>query len=281
LRALPTSMLLVILPPHVLGPKYERRQRPRNSQRFRIGKSRGNLAMTPDVAGVISLNRFMAPVDDNVTTNSILQRPKSPATVEYLRTQTENGTIWVAYQYVERQVMTWGMRTSNLSEVVNSRLLSTRNFPLLLSIMSTTTRHLSLDIVQSKEKTCKLLAKGHCMTPFAQKMVDQVKVLQDLFQTHPVNHNICYVNSVRGGQETDPLSTCRVTFPDPAPGTPGSCTCQKPMLPGLFCEHAYCAGDDPFIVLTETKFSISYIPVWDRYLPFWTRVKTHAITLSQ
>jgi len=59
---------------HVLGPKYERRQRPRNSQRFRIGKSRGNLAMTPDVAGVISLNRFMAPVDDNVTANSTLTK---------------------------------------------------------------------------------------------------------------------------------------------------------------------------------------------------------------
>jgi hypothetical protein len=34
LRALPpTSMTLVMLPPHVLGPKYERRQRTRNSQR--------------------------------------------------------------------------------------------------------------------------------------------------------------------------------------------------------------------------------------------------------
>ena len=58
---------MVMLPTHVFGPKYERRQRPRNSQGFLIGKSQGNLAMTPDVAGVISLNRFMAPVDDNVT----------------------------------------------------------------------------------------------------------------------------------------------------------------------------------------------------------------------
>jgi len=38
-----------------------------NSQGFRIGKSGGNPARTPDVAGVISLNRFLAPVDDNVT----------------------------------------------------------------------------------------------------------------------------------------------------------------------------------------------------------------------
>ena len=73
MRTLITSMTLVILPPHVLGPKYERRQRPRNSQEFRIGRSRGNLAMTPDVAVVISLNRFWAPADDTVTALSKTQ----------------------------------------------------------------------------------------------------------------------------------------------------------------------------------------------------------------
>ena len=77
LRALPTSMTLVMFPPHVLGPKYERWQRPRNSQGFRIGKSLGNLAMTPDVAGVISLNGFLAPVDDNVTAISIVTKSQS------------------------------------------------------------------------------------------------------------------------------------------------------------------------------------------------------------
>ena len=73
MRTLITSMTLVMFPPHVLGPKYERRQRPRNSQGFRIGRSRGNLAMTPDVAVVISLNRFWAPVDDTVTAHSKTQ----------------------------------------------------------------------------------------------------------------------------------------------------------------------------------------------------------------
>jgi hypothetical protein len=38
--------------------------------------------------------------------------------------------------------------------------------------------------------------------------------------------------------------------------------------------------DDPFIVLTETKFSIRYIPVWDRYSPLRTRVKAHALTMT-
>ena len=73
MRALPTSMTMVMLPPHVLGPKYERLQRPRNSQGFRIGRSRGNLARTPDVAVVISLNWFLAPVDDTVTAQTKTQ----------------------------------------------------------------------------------------------------------------------------------------------------------------------------------------------------------------
>ncbi len=73
MRTLITSMTLVMFPTHVLGPKYERLQRPRNSQEFRIGRSRGNLAMTPDVAVVISLNLFLAPVDDTVTAHSKTQ----------------------------------------------------------------------------------------------------------------------------------------------------------------------------------------------------------------
>jgi hypothetical protein len=38
--------------------------------------------------------------------------------------------------------------------------------------------------------------------------------------------------------------------------------------------------DDPFIVLTETKFRIRYIPVWARYSPLRPRVEARAITLS-
>jgi hypothetical protein len=44
--------------------------------------------------------------------------------------------------------------------------------------------------------------------------------------------------------------------------------------------EAHLADDDPFIVLTETKFSFRYIPVWARYSPLRTRVEAHAITLS-
>ena len=48
-------------PPNVLGPKYEWRQRSRSSQGFRKGRSRGNLARTPDVAVVIPLKQVFGP----------------------------------------------------------------------------------------------------------------------------------------------------------------------------------------------------------------------------
>ena len=38
--------------------------------------------------------------------------------------------------------------------------------------------------------------------------------------------------------------------------------------------------DRSFIVLTETKTSNRYIPVWARYSPLRTRVEAHAIALS-
>ena len=41
-----------------------------------------------------------------------------------------------------------------------------------------------------------------------------------------------------------------------------------------------CPINQPFIVLTETKFSYRYIPVWARYSPHRTRVEAHANMLS-
>ena len=77
-------MTLVTPPPNVLGPKYECRQGPRNSQGFRIERSQGNLARTTDVAVVISLNNFLGPVDDTVTTQkcSTSHKHKHTATMQ-------------------------------------------------------------------------------------------------------------------------------------------------------------------------------------------------------
>ena len=43
-------------------------------------------ASTPDVASVISLNRFLAPVDDNVTANSTVTKSQSHPKRETLHT---------------------------------------------------------------------------------------------------------------------------------------------------------------------------------------------------
>ena len=44
--------------------------------------------------------------------------------------------------------------------------------------------------------------------------------------------------------------------------------------------HVCKSINQPFIVLTETKFSYRYIPVWARYSPHRTRVEAHANMLS-
>ena len=43
---------------------------PVTRKEFQIGRSQGNLARTPDVAVVISLNNFLGPVDDTVTSQT-------------------------------------------------------------------------------------------------------------------------------------------------------------------------------------------------------------------
>ena len=65
---------------------------------------------------------------------------------------------------------------------------------------------------------------------------------------------------------------------------------RRPLLPAsVVCPPGGCRrrclaitadDDDPFIVLTETKFRIRYIPVWARYSPLRPRVEARAITLS-
>ena len=60
-------MTLVSLPPHVLARSTSDGGGPVTRKEFRIGRSQGNLARTPDVVVVISLKLVYTPVDDNVT----------------------------------------------------------------------------------------------------------------------------------------------------------------------------------------------------------------------
>jgi hypothetical protein len=54
-----------------------------------------------------------------------------------------------------------------------------------------------------------------------------------------------------------------------------------PSLKGVSpADLALASINQPFIVLTETKFSYRYIPVWARYSPHRTRVEAHANMLS-
>jgi hypothetical protein len=46
-------------------------------------------------------------------------------------------------------------------------------------------------------------------------------------------------------------------------------------------QAVFADDDDPFIVLTETKFSICYIPVWARYSPLRTRINIHVHGVHQ
>ena len=63
-----TSMTLVFRFRHMSSARSTSDGRgPVTHKEFRIGRSQGNLARTPDVAVVISLNNFLGPVDDTVT----------------------------------------------------------------------------------------------------------------------------------------------------------------------------------------------------------------------
>ena len=161
----------------------------------------------------------------------------SPAAVAYLRKQTQEGTIWITHQYIDCEIQTWGLRTSNLSEIVNARLLQTRHFP-PLALMSATTRQLSLDIVNAKAFGEKLFNKGSTLTPYAQKLCEAANRTHMPLHAHPIDDNTCQVNSVRGGTRPDSHSTRTVTFPQP-PHQRGHCTCHMPTLTGVYCDHAF------------------------------------------
>ena len=63
----------------------------------------------------------------------------------------------------------------------------------------------------------------------------------------------------------------------------GTCVFGQFLVRGALVRSGCAAGaynNQPFIVLTETKFSYRYIPVWARYSPHRTRVEAHANMLS-
>ena len=146
----------------------------------------------------------------------------------------------MTFQYIENKVQTWGLRTSNLSEIVNSRLLTTRTFP-PLALMSATTRQLSLDIVMAKARAEDLTRRDSTLTPYARKMCEHANLNHVHLKAAPINDRTCDVSPKRGGKEPDANPTHRITFPDRQTCIKGDCTCTLPTLTGVYCQHAVCA----------------------------------------
>ena len=193
-------------------------------------------------------------------------REKSKAAVEYLEKQTADGVLWVTYQYLQADVRTWGLRTSNLSEIVNARLLQIRNIP-ILALMVATSRQLSNDIVRAKKDAAAMSSEPGIVTPYAQRITSNVRQRTVGLHAHTFSNTECDVDRPRRHASTpDTVTMRRVVMPtpsvraDPDPHEHlerqgqaategdeveahpyGSCECAGPFLLGLYCEHAYTA----------------------------------------
>ena len=97
------------------------------------------------------------------------------AAVEYLRKVERN---WILYQHIELGVKTFGFRTSNLSEILNSRLLQKRELPPFLVFMATC-RMASNDLVAACLVASQLKAtiKQETLTPYAIALLSKVSEL--------------------------------------------------------------------------------------------------------
>ena len=181
-------------------------------------------------------------------------REKNSSAVEYLQKQTDDGVLWVTYQYLQAGVRTWGLRTSNLSEIVNARLLQTRNIP-ILALMVATSRQLSNDIVRAKKDAAAMSSDPGIVTPYAQKITSNMRQRAVGLQAHAFSNTECDVDRPRRHASTPDANTLmRVVMPraDLSPDDDlhcGSCDCAGPFLLGLYCEHAYTAERCPCVYM--------------------------------
>jgi hypothetical protein len=159
--------------------------------------------------------------------------------IEYLSNVKQ---AWVAYQHATLGAVTWGLRTSNLSEIVNSWILKERALP-PYAFMSVTTRMLSLLARESSEEAARLANRGDIVTPYAVRMCSIIKEKAAGLHANIHSNQIATVDFTM--PSTAPSSrACRVCVPShDASGqvVPGTCTCLQPELTGLYCRHAYVA----------------------------------------
>ena len=78
------------------------------------------------------------------------------------------------FQHADLNATTWGLRTSNLSEIVNSSILQARCLP-PYAFMCVTTRMLSGLAWEASQEAARLGNEGHSLTPYALRLCLKVK----------------------------------------------------------------------------------------------------------
>ena len=167
----------------------------------------------------------------------------SEKVVQYLQDVTQP---WILFQHVELQICTYGFRTSNLSEILNSTMLKTRSLP-PLPLMMATTRHASDELQRSVRLATQLQGSSEQLVPYAVKMGETIKAeamgLQGTAE-RVGEKEVCVVDIAQTGpkRKVFSLAARRVTPPDDGPdGAAGDCDCKKPVMLRFWCKHALVA----------------------------------------
>lgn len=167
---------------------------------------------------------------------------------------------WCVWQYMSipgigdgdspRKAKTWGLRTSNLSEIANSVILNIRELP-PYAFASVSVRMASIQLWQAANTAAQLCSNNQELTPYALRLCAEIKQRAALFVAQPESNSEAVVDLIGRGTQSRPHSTSatRVTVPvldESDPEHPhvceaGSCSCHSPFLLGLYCRHAYTA----------------------------------------
>ena len=175
--------------------------------------------------------------------------------VEYLSKIEE---YWVLHQQVDLGVQTFGFRTSNLSEILNARLLLKRELPPFL-IMMATCRMAAKDLVEAcifASKLKETMGKEP-LTPYAIAVGKKIRAeaenagLQGTIEV-VADRDGCVVEPASFGRvkQTHGLNSRRVLAPTDTDD--GSCECKKNFTMGYYCIHAYVAERFNLIVFQKS-----------------------------
>ena len=166
--------------------------------------------------------------------------------------------IWTLHQWAGKGAITYGQRTSNPSEIINSALLQERHMPPLSMLCSLILRETS-NLYRASENACKMMLQHkesiHVMTTWA---TDRCKSRQESstgYVVTGVSPDSALV--AKSAQHSSP-SDVMVYFPvhqhenaHEAPSQPrsnfGSCTCLVPQTELLPCAHAFAADREIFL----------------------------------